>query len=93
MEGTYKIFFMQGCLTGMGQHHPLILLSPGDSNEQTWEVKRAEGDTYMIMLKGTQQGVSYPDDVFPQMPAMLGRPRCFRIIPAQHLAQGGEHFL
>ena len=91
-EGTYRIHYMKGCLTGMGSESPISLMTPGDSQEQVWEVKKS-GDHFLILLKGSNQGIHDRDAV--AVPVVLATACPFRIQPAERFAEPGErdHFV
>lgn len=92
IEGTYKIFYMAGCLTGMHPERPLTIMGFEFEHHQVWEVKRQGNDEYMIVLKrDPKMGATYPKELHPTTPVMLGeQPRKFKVMPMEGRP---EHFL
>lgn len=85
-EGTYRIFYMEGCLTATGPEHPLLIMSPGMDDKQIWELKKARGEgEFAIMLKhDTKMGASYAQQLHAGTPVTLDDPpKTFKMIQMQ----------
>nr|CDI56564.1 conserved hypothetical protein [Melanopsichium pennsylvanicum 4] len=77
VEGAYRIYYMEGCLTGMHLDRPLTIMSPEHERAQIWEVKKQGNDEYLIVLKSDPNvGASYPKELHPTSPVVLGRQPC-----------------